>query len=109
MFTVHVHDSEIADEDRFDLIIIGSGSGNSIPEYLSDWKIAIVERGVFGGTCLNRGCIPSKMFVLPADVAEDARHSERLGVTVRFEGAAATPVGMYPSLPHSYDALATLV
>lgn len=87
MFTVHVHDSEIADEDRFDLIIIGSGSGNSIPEYLSDWKIAIVERGVFGGTCLNRGCIPSKMFVLPADVAEDARHSERLGVTVRFEGA----------------------
>ena len=71
----------------FDLIIIGSGSGNAIPEYLSDWKIALVERDVFGGTCLNRGCIPSKMFVLPADVAETARHSDRLGIDLTFHGA----------------------
>ena len=66
--------------DQYDLIIVGSGSGNSIPEYLADWKIALVERGVFGGTCLNVGCIPSKMLVLPADVAESARHSGHLGV-----------------------------
>ncbi|MDH4075116.1 MAG: mycothione reductase, partial [Acidimicrobiia bacterium] len=56
--------------DTFDLIIIGSGSGNSIPDHLAGWKIALVERGIFGGTCLNVGCIPSKMFVLPADLAE---------------------------------------
>ena len=73
--------------ERFDLVVIGSGSGNAIPEYLSDWKIAIVERGTFGGTCLNVGCIPSKMFVLPADLAVDAAHSGRLGVDVRFHGA----------------------
>ncbi len=73
--------------DQFDLIVIGSGSGNSIPEYLDGWKVAIVERDVFGGTCLNRGCIPSKMFVLPADVAEEARHSARLGIDVSFNGA----------------------
>ncbi len=73
--------------EKFDLIIIGSGSGNSIPDYLSSWKIALVERDVFGGTCTNRGCIPSKMFVLPADLAEDARHSSRLGVDVTFNGA----------------------
>lgn len=73
--------------DTFDLIIIGSGSGNSIPAYLSDWKIALVERDVFGGTCLNRGCIPSKMFVLPADVAETARHSEKVGIDLTFNGA----------------------
>jgi hypothetical protein len=54
-------------DDRFDLIIIGSGSGNGIPSFFDDRRIALVERDVFGGTCLNRGCIPSKMFVLPAD------------------------------------------
>ena len=70
--------------DNYDLIIIGSGSGNSIPPYLADRKIAIVERGIFGGTCLNVGCIPSKMFVLPADVAESAKHSERLGISTSF-------------------------
>lgn len=73
--------------DTFDLIIIGSGSGNSIPAEFSDWKVALVERGVFGGTCLNVGCIPSKMFVLPADVAEAARHSGRLGLDTSFNGA----------------------
>lgn len=74
--------------EQYDLIVIGSGSGNAIPEDLAGWKIAMVERDpVFGGTCLNRGCIPSKMLVLPADVAEDARHSARLGIDVRFEGA----------------------
>ena len=71
--------------DTYDLIIIGSGSGNSIPPFLADRKIAIVERGVFGGTCLNVGCIPSKMFVLPADVAESARHGHRLGVSTSFD------------------------
>ena len=45
----------------FDVIIIGTGSGNTIltPEF-DDLQIAIVEKGTFGGTCLNRGCIPSK-------------------------------------------------
>lgn len=75
------------DIERFDLIIIGSGSGNSIPAYLSDRSIAIVERGTFGGTCLNVGCIPSKMFVLPADKAVEAADSAKLGVDVRFHGA----------------------
>ena len=70
--------------ETFDLIIIGSGSGNSIPNYLSDWKIALVERSVFGGTCLNKGCIPSKMFVLPADVAHQASDSSKLGISTSF-------------------------
>jgi len=73
--------------EEFDLIIIGTGSGNAIPEYLSDWKIAMVERDVFGGTCLNRGCIPSKMFVVPADVALMAGQSAKLGIDTQFNGA----------------------
>jgi mycothione reductase len=73
--------------EAFDLIIVGSGSGNSIPSYLDDWRIAIVERDVFGGTCLNRGCIPSKMFVYPADVAVASATSTKLGIDTQFNGA----------------------
>ena len=70
-----------------DLLIIGTGSGNSVigPEH-DDLDIAIVERDVFGGTCLNRGCIPSKMYVYPADLAELARRGPALGVDTRFHG-----------------------
>ena len=85
MFTVLV--PPIETDEQYDLIIIGSGSGNSIPEYLSDWKIALIERGTFGGTCLNVGCIPSKMFVMPADVALEADHADRLGISMEYHGA----------------------
>jgi len=65
----------------FDLIIVGSGSGNSIPDNrFDDWSVALVDHGIFGGTCLNVGCIPTKMFVFPADRAADARDSGHLGV-----------------------------
>jgi mycothione reductase len=72
---------------HFDLAIIGSGSGNSIigPEF-DDWQIAIIEESTFGGTCLNVGCIPTKMYVYPADIAEAARHSSRLGVDASVTG-----------------------
>ena len=79
--------SDNMDNEQFDLVIIGSGSGNSIPEYLSNWNIAIVERGVYGGTCLNVGCIPSKMFVLPADAALAAGNGAKLGIDTQFNGA----------------------
>jgi mycothione reductase len=72
---------------HFDLAIIGSGSGNSLvgPEF-DDWKIAVIEESTFGGTCLNVGCIPTKMFVYPADLAEGVRHSARLGVDAQLNG-----------------------
>ena len=72
----------------YDLVIVGTGSGNSVPdEDLADWRIAVVEPGDFGGTCLNRGCIPSKMFVYTADVAETVRHAGRYGVHATLEGS----------------------
>ena len=65
---------------HFDLVVIGTGSGNSIvDESFADWSVAIIEDGVFGGTCLNRGCIPTKMFVYPADLAYAAAHGGFLG------------------------------
>jgi mycothione reductase len=72
---------------EFDLIVIGAGSGNSLigPEF-DDWSVALIDDGRwFGGTCLNAGCIPTKMFVRPADVIADARDGVRLGVNARFD------------------------
>ena len=67
--------------EEFDLVIVGTGSGNSIPGPEFDhWKIAIVEKDLFGGTCLNVGCIPSKMFVYAADVAETIRNASVYGI-----------------------------
>lgn len=69
-----------------DLAIIGSGSGNSIPdERFDDRSIAIFEEGVYGGTCLNVGCIPTKMFVYSSEVAEIVTHAQRYGVDARLE------------------------
>ncbi len=73
---------------HFDLAVIGSGSGNSIvDEEFGDRSVAILEKGTFGGTCLNVGCIPTKMFVYPADLAHAAAHGDRLGLETSFERA----------------------
>lgn len=66
---------------HFDLVIIGSGSGNSLvtPDF-KDKRVAVIEEGTFGGTCLNVGCIPTKMFVQAAEQALAARDAHRLGV-----------------------------
>ncbi|MBL3687329.1 mycothione reductase [Leucobacter zeae] len=69
-----------------DLAIIGSGSGNSlITPFWDDKRVAIAEGGVFGGTCLNFGCIPTKMYVRPAALARVPEEAARLGVTQRTE------------------------
>ncbi|MEJ5927029.1 mycothione reductase [Corynebacterium sp. H128] len=66
---------------HYDIIIIGTGSGNSIPgPEFDDKSIAIIEKGTFGGTCLNVGCIPTKMFVYAADIARAIDHADRYGI-----------------------------
>ncbi|CAN5396082.1 mycothione reductase [soil metagenome] len=71
--------------DHFDLTIIGTGSGNSIlDERYEGKKVAICEQGTFGGTCLNVGCIPTKMFVYAAEVAATIRDSARFGIDAQI-------------------------
>ncbi len=73
--------------EHFDIAIIGTGSGNSIlDERYTDKRVAICEQGTFGGTCLNVGCIPTKMFVYAAEVAENARDAARFGVDATVDG-----------------------
>ncbi len=75
-------------EHTYDLVIVGAGSGNMVlTRELAGWRTAVVEASRFGGTCLNRGCIPSKMLVLTADIAQAVRHADRFGVAARWAGA----------------------
>lgn len=76
---------------HYDLTIIGTGSGNSIPDpgfdaRYGDMRIALCEQGTFGGTCLNVGCIPTKMFVYAAEVAHTVRTSARYGIDAHIDG-----------------------
>lgn len=70
---------------RFDLIVVGSGSGLDVANGIASrgWKVAIVEKGPLGGTCLNRGCIPSKMLIHSADVAETIDRAQLFGIKVK--------------------------
>lgn len=72
---------------HYDLSIIGSGSGNSlITPFWDDKRVVLADKGsggtgAFGGTCLNVGCIPTKMFVRPAALARGPEEAARLNVT----------------------------
>uniref|UniRef100_A0A7J3V0T4 Dihydrolipoyl dehydrogenase n=1 Tax=Candidatus Methanosuratincola petrocarbonis (ex Vanwonterghem et al. 2016) TaxID=1867261 RepID=A0A7J3V0T4_9CREN len=69
----------------FDLIVIGSGSGLDVAVAAANrgLRVAIVEKGPLGGTCLNRGCIPSKMLIHSADLVEEIRGAGRFGIKVK--------------------------
>ncbi len=69
---------------RFDAIIIGTGqAGPSLAARLSKagLRVAVVERGLFGGTCVNTGCIPTKTLVASAATAETVRRASQYGVS----------------------------
>lgn len=68
--------------ERFDVLVIGAGSGMLVASAAlnSGLQTAVVENGPMGGTCLNRGCVPSKMLFYPADLATLIRESGKLGV-----------------------------
>ena len=71
----------------YDLIVIGSGSGLEVSAEAAQigQSVAVVEQSAFGGTCLNRGCIPSKMLIHCADVMETIRGAERFGIRAKVE------------------------
>ena len=70
----------------FDLIVIGAGSGLNISSAAAEkgLKVAVVEKGPMGGTCLNRGCIPSKIIIHSADVAETIKNSKSFGINSKI-------------------------
>ena len=71
----------------FDLVVIGTGSGLDIAVEAAEsgLSVAIVEPGPFGGTCHNRGCIPSKMLIHVADVMETIMTAGQFGIKASVE------------------------
>ena len=69
----------------FDAIVIGTGqSGPSLADRMDDegMKVAVIERKLFGGTCVNVGCVPTKTLVASARAAHMARRGSEFGVNV---------------------------
>ena len=72
---------------EFDVIIIGSGAGMNVAARAraNNLSVALVEDGPLGGTCLNRGCIPSKVLIEPATIAREIEDAKRIGVFAKVE------------------------
>jgi mycothione reductase len=73
--------------ERFDVIVIGSGSGMLVASAAVEqgFRTALVEHGRMGGTCINVGCVPSKMLIYPADVIAKVKESGKLGVQATLD------------------------
>lgn len=71
---------------EYDVIVIGSGVGTNIVfNALSDgMKVALIDKGNVGGTCLNVGCVPSKMLIYPADRIVEIEEARKLGVHAKI-------------------------
>ncbi len=72
---------------KYDLIVVGSGAGMIIASrgIRAGMKVALVDHGPMGGTCLNNGCIPSKVLIYPADVIRTLEAAKAVGVEARVE------------------------
>lgn len=71
-------------EYSFDVAVLGAGPGGYIAAIRSaqyGMKVALIESRELGGTCLNRGCIPTKAFLHSAEIYESAKNSETFGIT----------------------------
>src|SRR5208283_35016 len=73
--------------ERFDVIVIGSGSGMLVASAAVEQglRVALVEHGKMGGTCINVGCVPSKMLIYPSDVIAAINSAGKLGVHATVE------------------------
>jgi len=73
---------------NYDVIVIGAGSGLRVASALAqkELSVAVVEEGPMGGTCLNRGCIPSKIIIHTADMVEEIRRAKEFGINVEYKG-----------------------
>ncbi len=85
-------------EQNFDIVILGGGSGGyaaALRAVELGFTVGLVEKDKLGGTCLHRGCIPTKALLHAAEIADHARESSRFGVRSTFEGIDVPGVTAY--------------
>ncbi len=78
----------VSDPDSFDLVVLGAGSGGyacALRAAQLGQRVALVEKDLVGGTCLHRGCIPTKAILHAAEVADVARDGEQFGIHATVE------------------------
>jgi dihydrolipoamide dehydrogenase len=82
-------EADVPEGNEFDVVILGAGSGGyacALRAGQLGLRVALVEKGKVGGTCLHVGCIPTKALLHAAEVADAARDSEKFGVRATLEG-----------------------
>lgn len=85
-------------DHSFDLVILGGGSGGYAAALRAaelGKTVALVEKDKVGGTCLHRGCIPTKALLHAAEVADAARDASAIGIRATFEGIDPAGVRAY--------------
>ncbi len=82
----------------YDVVILGAGSGGYAAALRAaelNLSVAMVEKDKVGGTCLHRGCIPTKALLHSAEIADHTRESEQFGVRASFESIDMAGVNKY--------------
>ncbi|RWZ51655.1 dihydrolipoyl dehydrogenase [Labedella phragmitis] len=85
-------------EQDFDIVVLGGGSGGYAAALRASelgLSVGLVEKDKVGGTCLHRGCIPTKALLHAAEVADVSRDSSKFGVKTSFEGIDMAGVTAY--------------
>jgi dihydrolipoamide dehydrogenase len=88
----------IVADKQFDVVILGGGSGGYAAALRAaelDKSVALIEKDKVGGTCLHRGCIPTKALLHAGEIADGARESATFGVNATFEGIDMAGVHKY--------------
>ena len=88
----------MAEGSSYDIVILGGGSGGyacALRAAELGQRVAMIERGRVGGTCLHRGCIPTKALLHAAEVADLAREGKSFGVLSTLEGIDMAGVNAY--------------
>ena len=85
-------------DHSFDVVILGGGSGGYAAALRSAQlgkTVALVERDKLGGTCLHRGCIPTKALLHSAEIADNTREAENFGINATFNSIDMPKVNSY--------------
>ncbi|GLZ03444.1 dihydrolipoyl dehydrogenase [Actinomadura sp. NBRC 104412] len=88
----------MVDSGPFDIVVLGGGSGGyacALRAAELGSSVALIERAELGGTCLNRGCIPTKALLHAAEVADQTREAATFGIRASFDGIDIDGVNAY--------------
>ncbi len=89
------------DQRQFDLVLLGGGTGGYVAAIRAKQlglNVAVVEEDKLGGTCLHRGCIPTKAFLKSADVIDTVNNAKEFGINVAGDVGFEYPVALNRSL-----------